>query len=93
MNVMWKTIAKIVNVPTYQQIGRMEFYKASIENKEGIFDCSFGKKLFQDYSQEKEVCFLKCRKNQWGFSCKKIEFLDNNEELTAIESVTGDTVT
>jgi hypothetical protein len=61
----------------------MKFYKATLENKEGKFFCSFGEKYLQDYSQEKKVCFLKCKKTSFGFSCQEIEFLDNNEEVTS----------
>jgi hypothetical protein len=40
----------------------MEFYKVNLENKDGTFECSVGKKVFQDYSQEKKICLLKCKK-------------------------------
>jgi hypothetical protein len=51
-------------------------------NKEGEFGCSFGKKLLENYSLEKELCFLKCEKGSRGFRCQEIEFLSNNEEIT-----------
>jgi hypothetical protein len=61
----------------------MKFYKATLENKDGRFVCSFGEKYLQGYSSEKKICFLKCKKTNFGFSCQEIEFLDNNEEVTS----------
>jgi hypothetical protein len=54
-----------------------------MENKDGKFTCSFGEKHLHDYSREKKVCFLKCKKTNFGFSCQEIEFLNNNDEITS----------
>jgi len=86
---MWKTVAKFISEPIYQEFQFMKFYKATLENKEGKFVCSFGEKYLQDYSKEKKVCFLKCKKTNFGFSCQAIEFLDNNEEITSWVETTG----
>ena len=67
----------------------MKFYKATLENKDGKFFCSFGEKYLRDYSVEKKVCFLKCKKTSFGFSCQEIEFLDNNEEITSWVETAG----
>jgi len=84
---MQKTTAKIISEPIYHRIGFMEFYKVNLENKDGVFECSFGKKIFQDYSLEKKICLLKCKKGHWGFVCKELEFLENNEELASWEEI------
>ncbi|CAJ0746969.1 21002_t:CDS:2 [Entrophospora sp. SA101] len=39
---------------------RKTIAKAKLENKEGEFECSFGKNLLENYSEAKKVCFLKC---------------------------------
>lgn len=82
-----KTIARFISEPIYQRIGFMEFYKVNLENKDGIFKCSFGKKIFQDYSKEKVICLVEGKKGHWGFVCKKVKFLNNNEELTTWENI------
>jgi len=76
-------VARFISEPVYHEVQFMKFYKATLENKDGKFTCSFGEKYLQDYSQEKKVCFLKCKKTNFGFSCQEIEFLDNNEEITS----------
>jgi hypothetical protein len=53
-----------------------------LENKEGKFGCSFGKKMLEDYVAEGKVCILKCEKTSRGFRCQEIEFLNGNEEIT-----------
>ncbi|CAJ0919130.1 494_t:CDS:2 [Entrophospora sp. SA101] len=68
-----------------EEVSFMKFYKAVLENKEGKFTCSFGEKYLQDYSKDKPICFLKCKKTNFGFSCQGIEFLENNEPLTSWE--------
>ncbi|CAH1755889.1 1403_t:CDS:2 [Entrophospora sp. SA101] len=60
---------------------RKTIAKAKLENKEGEFECSFGKNLLENYSEAKKVCFLKCLAGAQGrFRCQQIEFLNNNEE-------------
>ena len=86
---MWKTVARFISEPVYHEIQFMKFYKATLENKDGKFVCSFGEKYLQDYSQEKKVCFLKCKKTGFGFSCQEIEFLNNNEEVTSWVETAG----
>ena len=86
---MWKTVARFISEPVYHEVQFMKFYKATLENKDGKFTCSFGEKYLQDYSQEKKVCFLKCKKTSFGFSCQEIEFLDNNEEITSWVETSG----
>ena len=86
---MWKTVARFISEPVYHEVQFMKFYKATLENKDGKFTCSFGEKYLQDYSQEKKVCFLKCKKTSFGFSCQEIEFLDNNEEITSWVETAG----
>jgi len=76
-------VAKFISEPTYHEVQFMKFYKATLENKEGKFICSFGEKYLQDYSPEKKICFLKCKKTSFGFSCQALEFLDNTEEITS----------
>ena len=80
---MWKTVAKFISEPVYHEVQFMKFYKATMENKDGKFTCSFGEKHLHDYSREKKVCFLKCKKTNFGFSCQEIEFLNNNDEITS----------
>ena len=41
---MWKTVAKFISEPVYHEVQFMKFYKATLENKEGKFVCSFGEK-------------------------------------------------
>ena len=86
---MWKTIARFISEPVYHEVQFMKFYKATLENKDGKFTCSFGEKYLQDYSQEKKICFLKCKKTSFGFSCQEIEFLDSNEEITSWVEIVG----
>jgi len=86
---MWKTVARFISEPVYHEVQFMKFYKATLENKDGRFVCSFGEKYLQDYSQEKKICFLKCKKTSFGFSCQEIEFLDNNEEITSWVETAG----
>ena len=86
---MWKTVARFISEPTYQEVQFMKFYKATLENKDGNFVCSFGEKYLRDYSSEKKICFLKCRKTNFGFSCQEIEFLDNNEKITSWVETAG----
>jgi hypothetical protein len=86
---MWKTVARFISEPVYQEVQFMKFYKATLENKNGNFVCSFGEKYLRDYSPEKKVCFLKWRKTNFGFSCQEIEFLDNNEEITSWVETAG----
>ena len=87
--MMWKTVARFISEPVYHEVQFMKFYKATLENKDGRFVCSFGEKYLQDYSREKRICFLKCKKTSFGFSCQEIEFLDNNEEITSWVETTG----
>ena len=86
---MWKTVARFISEPVYHEVQFMKFYKATLENKDGKFTCSFGEKYLQDYSQEKKICFLKCKKTSFGFSCQEIEFLDNNEGITSWVETSG----
>ena len=87
--IMWKTVARFISEPVYHEVQFMKFYKATLENKDGKFTCSFGEKYLWDYSQKKKVCFLKCKKTSFGFSCQEIEFLDNNEEITSWVETSG----
>ena len=89
INTMWKTVARFVSEPIYQEVQFMKFYKATLENKDGNFVCSFGEKYLRDYSSEKKVCFLKCKKTGFGFSCQELEFLDNDEEITSWVETAG----
>ncbi len=85
---MWKTVARFISEPIYHEVQFMKFYKATLKNKDGSFICSFGEKYLSNYSHEKKVCFLKCKKTNFGFSCQEIKFLDNNEEITSwVETV------
>ena len=85
---MWKTVAKFISEPVYHEVQFMKFYKVTLENKDGNFTCSFGEKYLRDYSREKKICFLKCKRTSFGFSCQEIDFLDNNEEITSwVETV------
>ena len=84
---MWKTVAKFVEKPVWRKFGYYQFYWAKLENEEGEFGCSFGKKLLENYSAEKKVCFLKCQKSFRGFRCQEIEFLDEEEKITVWEEV------
>ena len=86
---MWKTVARFISEPVYHEVQFMKFYKATLENKDGNFTCSFGEKYLRDYSREKKVCFLKCKKTKFGFSCQEIEFLDSNEEITSWVETAG----
>ena len=86
---MWKTVARFISEPVYHEVQFMKFYKATLENIDGKFTCSFGEKYLRDYSQKKKVCFLKCKKTSFGFSCQEIEFLDNNEEITSWVETAG----
>ncbi|CAG8654749.1 7563_t:CDS:2 [Cetraspora pellucida] len=45
--------------PVYHEVQFMKFYKATLENKDGNFTCSFGEKYLKNYSREKKICFLK----------------------------------
>ncbi|CAG8499630.1 5978_t:CDS:1 [Ambispora gerdemannii] len=89
---MRKTIAKFIEKPIWREFqsihGPYGYYRAKLENKEGKFECSFGKKLLENYSGEKKICFLTCREGSFGrFRCQKIEFLNNDEEITSWEEV------
>ena len=86
---MWKTVARFVSEPVYYEVQFMKFYKATLENKDGNFTCSFGEKYLRDYSREKKVCFLKCKKTKFGFSCQEIEFLESNEKITSWVETAG----
>ena len=84
---MRKTIAKFIEKPIWKEFqsirGPYGYYRAKLENKEGSFECSFGKNLLENYSEAKKVCFLKCLAGAQGrFRCQQIEFLNNNEEVT-----------
>lgn len=80
---MWKTNAKFISELIYQENGYAKYWKADLENKDGVFNCSFGIKLLENHLKlDKKVCFLKCQKNIYGYSCKEIQFLDDKEELT-----------
>ncbi|CAI2180336.1 6194_t:CDS:2 [Funneliformis geosporum] len=54
-----KEFARFISEPVYHEVQFMKFYKATLENKDGNFACSFGEKHLQNYSREKKVCFLK----------------------------------
>ncbi|CFW92787.1 protein of unknown function (coil coil domain) [endosymbiont DhMRE of Dentiscutata heterogama] len=86
---MWKTIARFISEPVYHEVQFMKFYKATLENKDGNFTCSFGEKYLKNYSREKKICFLKCKKTNFGFSCQEIEFLNNSEEITSWVETAG----
>jgi ATP-dependent DNA helicase PIF1 len=89
---MWKTVARFIEKPIWKEFqsirGPYGYYRAKLENKEGEFECSFGKKLLENYSAEKKICFLRCREGSRGrFRCQEIRFLNDNEEITAWEEV------
>jgi len=65
----------------------VKFWEATLENKEGEFKCSFGKKylrriLLEEKPRKGEFILLECKKSFSSYICRKIEFLNNNEELT-----------
>ena len=67
---MRKTIAKFIEKPIWKESqsihGPYGYYRAKLENKEGKFECSFGKQLLENYSEAKKICFLKCSKEEQG---------------------------
>jgi len=88
---MLKTVARFVERPIWKEFqsirGSYGYYMAKLENKNGIFTCSFGKKYLENYSLEKKFCFLKCEKGSRSFNCREIEFLNDNEEITFWEEI------
>ncbi|CAI2192707.1 4478_t:CDS:2 [Funneliformis geosporum] len=43
--------------------------------------------MLENYSGESTICLLKCEKGPRGFSCREIEFLNDNEEITFWEEI------
>ena len=86
---MLKTVARFIEKPIWKKFGYYQFYWAKLVNKEGEFNCSFGKKMLENYSGESKVCLLKCEKGSRGFNCREIEFLNDNEEITFWEEITA----